>query len=187
MNSSSTILLASVAALCLCAATSPGSQQLQKRTPQGSQGLARVETNTDGAFDAEQWKQKLGANDLDQRERDFDELVLRAERAPAARDALRSWSHSDQRELAWSARMALPSMASLTLKPSSARYRRSSVRMRGSSSTTRTCSGSLIRGPKLNCESAKTNHFDPVTKRHISPPKDIKSRGFWHQPVTWLL
>jgi hypothetical protein len=33
----------------------------------------------------------------------------------------------------------------------------------------------------------KSEHVQPVTKRHISPPLDIKSRGFWHQPVTWLL
>jgi hypothetical protein len=28
--------------------------------------------------------------------------------------------------------------------------------------------------------SGKNEHVEPVTKRHISPPSDIKSHGFWH-------
>ena len=66
MNTKQTILLASVAALSLCAATSPYSNQLRKLP---AQGLARVPSESQSAFEAEAWKQKLLEPDLDQRER----------------------------------------------------------------------------------------------------------------------
>lgn len=60
------------------------------------------------AFDRDEWKRKLGSNDLDARERDLDALVDLARDDREARRALEDWAHDkDAGELAWTARMAL--------------------------------------------------------------------------------
>ncbi len=59
-------------------------------------------------FERDEWKRKLGAADLDARERDLDALVQLAREDRDARRALEEWSRDrDAGELAWTARMAL--------------------------------------------------------------------------------
>jgi hypothetical protein len=59
-------------------------------------------------FDARAWRERLGARDLDARERDYDQIVQRARRDPEARRALEEWSRdAGAPELAWTARLAL--------------------------------------------------------------------------------
>jgi hypothetical protein len=74
---------------------------------QPRRGLVRVENeDAERGFDAERWRAALLANDLDQRERSFEELVALARVNPDARRALDDWSQSDDRTLAWTARLA---------------------------------------------------------------------------------
>ncbi|MBK7642075.1 MAG: PDZ domain-containing protein [Planctomycetes bacterium] len=55
-----------------------------------------------------EWKLRLGAADLDQREQAYSELVQRARGDDALRSTLEEWSRSaDAGELAWTARLAL--------------------------------------------------------------------------------
>ncbi len=72
-----------------------------------SHGLQRV--NEDAPrFDRQAWEERLGAQDLDERERAFDDMVDRATADDVARDALRKWSEDTaQPDLAWTARLAL--------------------------------------------------------------------------------
>lgn len=59
-------------------------------------------------FDRDAWRAKLGAKDLDARERDLDALIELARTDDAARDALKEWASSEKdRELAWTSRLAL--------------------------------------------------------------------------------
>lgn len=59
-------------------------------------------------FDARGWEEKLGARDLDERERAFAGVVDAAVHDDAARETLRSWSRDASRpDLAWTARLAL--------------------------------------------------------------------------------
>ena len=69
------------------------------------QGLVHVgETSS---FDRDRWAAALTAQDLDQREHNFDSLVELARLDPDAQRALEDWSKSDAAGLAWTARLAL--------------------------------------------------------------------------------
>ncbi|MCZ6596662.1 MAG: hypothetical protein O7B99_03385, partial [Planctomycetota bacterium] len=58
------------------------------------------------AFDPEAWRAALVATDLEEREEAFARIVRLAQRDPAARDLLEALAHGDDRELAWTARLA---------------------------------------------------------------------------------
>lgn len=59
-------------------------------------------------FDARGFEERLGAHDLDERERAFSDVVDAAVHDDAARETLRSWSRDAGRpDLAWTARLAL--------------------------------------------------------------------------------
>lgn len=60
-----------------------------------------------GAFDAEAWRLKLSATDLDRREQDFDALARRMRGDPAAREEVERWAREGDGELAWTARLLL--------------------------------------------------------------------------------
>src|SRR5689334_16199034 len=73
----------------------------------GGQEKARDADEAD-RFDRDAWRAKLGAKDLDARERDLDALIELARTDDAARDALRDWASNEKdRELAWTSRLAL--------------------------------------------------------------------------------
>ena len=58
-------------------------------------------------FDRAEWKKKISARDLSQREDAFDRLAELARKDPAAREALESWSEENDSELAWTSRLIL--------------------------------------------------------------------------------
>ena len=58
-------------------------------------------------FDRAEWKKKISARDLSQREEAFDRLAEIARKDPAAREALESWSEEEGSELAWTSRLIL--------------------------------------------------------------------------------
>jgi len=73
--------------------------------------LQRVATSTDA--DRQKVREDLTQDDLEARERAFDEVVRRARRDPALRDALRGWAEdTSEGDLAWTARLALREVGS---------------------------------------------------------------------------
>lgn len=123
------ILLAPVLALPMLApALTSGSEPTVKAklvvAGEGSRDgrLVRVLGTDDPteAFDSERWQTALQIEDLDQRERNFNELVELARRDPAVRQQLDAWAAGND-DLAWTARLALrevrPVAAAFQLKP----------------------------------------------------------------------
>ncbi|MFN0009817.1 MAG: PDZ domain-containing protein [Planctomycetota bacterium] len=85
-----------------------------KGTPERPQGkLTRVvpqdATREDsGAFDSDEWKQQLTAQDLEAREAAFGRLAAKARHDAAARKALEDWSRNESDAgLAWTSRLIL--------------------------------------------------------------------------------
>src|SRR5689334_19168779 len=93
-----------VAPLILC--TSNGNSADSNATTHN--GLVRVNEQTPATFDADAWKQRLRASDLEAREHDFERLLDEARDNDAARKQLEAWAHDDgDANLAWTSRMAL--------------------------------------------------------------------------------
>jgi hypothetical protein len=84
-----------------------GQSAAQGAAPE-ARGLVRVQPGdeTDAGFDRDRWAEALKVADLDQRERNYDALLDQARTDPAARKALDDWAASDDRDLAWTARLA---------------------------------------------------------------------------------
>jgi hypothetical protein len=78
------------------AQTSPGLVRIQPLAPQHSE-----------PFEAEAWRAKLGAVDLDQREQDFASMAHRLRHDRAARAEVERWAREGDSELAWTARLLL--------------------------------------------------------------------------------
>jgi hypothetical protein len=84
-------------------------------------GLVRVNTQTPATFDADAWKERLRANDLEAREHDFERLIGEARDNDAARKQLEAWAHDDSdANLAWTSRLALRELGSSSGSPFSA-------------------------------------------------------------------
>src|SRR5688572_13676480 len=105
-----------IAASCLLAGIAPqdpagrtfGGKLIRVAPAQQADPLARSELEVE---DLEGWRKRLSAEDLDERERAFDELVAAAQRQPALQQALEEWSRdAADPDLAWSARLALREM-----------------------------------------------------------------------------
>ncbi|MCE9594762.1 MAG: PDZ domain-containing protein [Planctomycetes bacterium] len=86
-------------------ATQPQAQQAQQTSP----GLVRIQpfASQQTPFDAEAWRTKLAAVDLDQREQDFAAMAQRLRRDPEARAEVEKWAREGDSELAWTARLLL--------------------------------------------------------------------------------
>ncbi|MFT4540280.1 MAG: hypothetical protein ACI835_002729 [Planctomycetota bacterium] len=81
--------------------------QVQGEPVQEDQGRLRK-----AGFDRRDWRKRLMAIDLDQREESLDRLVVLAQTSEDAREALEEWSQDRvEIELAWSARIALRMVA----------------------------------------------------------------------------
>jgi len=100
----------SMGILAAPAAVLPGGADLLAQASGGR--LTRVEEQQGrqavDPWERESWRAKLGASDLDQRERAFDQLLDAARRDSEARAKLELWSKdAADREFAWTARLAL--------------------------------------------------------------------------------
>jgi hypothetical protein len=72
----------------------------------------RLELVRQDRFDAQAWGEKLSTQDLDERERAFQDLVDRAVHDEAARAAIESWAKDTANaDLAWTARLAQRELA----------------------------------------------------------------------------
>ncbi len=88
-------------------AFAPAPQFAPQAAPQTWQRLERVGQD-DARFDARGFGHKLTADDLDERERAYKEVVDRAVNDDAVRAALETWAKdTSNRDLAWTARLAL--------------------------------------------------------------------------------
>jgi hypothetical protein len=92
-------------------AFAPAAPIARQNPPQTWQRLERVgqdDARSDARFDVHEWSRKLGTDDLDERERAYQDVVDLAVHDDAARAALETWAKDTSNPgLAWTARLAL--------------------------------------------------------------------------------
>jgi len=109
------LLVAPLGAILALGAVRSSAQDPAAQDPGTGRGLTRVdpapeardELGAPTPFDPDEWLVMLRQRDLDRREQDFDRLVALAQVDPRAREFLRELADDADRELAWTARLAL--------------------------------------------------------------------------------
>ena len=92
-----------------------GQSALKRKLPQAFR--VQVNPGQEEAFDAEHWLILLEERDLDLREESFDRLLRVARGSSEARKFLEELAESEERELAWTARMALRELKNTRKSP----------------------------------------------------------------------